>query len=75
MLSKKATMETLQEVIKQIPERINKECKRLANSGGISTRDQAAWRIILVTALLNEADAWRPLSEELKEQVKNLRHF
>lgn len=55
------------------------DCQRLFNSGGIDPEefgnDYLLPKIILHVALQNQADQYRPLQEEGREQANNLRNF
>jgi len=56
-----------------------KECLRLYNSGGVDTKNAddnySLPKTIIHVALLNEANQYKPLSQENKKDIKNLIHY
>jgi hypothetical protein len=67
------------EMIGRLPEALKKECDRLWKSGAIDPEkfgdDYRLPKAILTVALENMACQWMPMSDDLRKDVKNLRHF
>ncbi len=81
-MTEKQFMSLVKSMKKDMNEFIERECRRLFNSGAIDPQDYDAAttqyilpKIILTVALQNAAWQYAPLNPRNKAAVKNLKHF
>jgi 7,8-dihydro-6-hydroxymethylpterin-pyrophosphokinase len=79
-MTRNQQLKQCREMLKDIKPRLINECKRLISSGGLSYSDKekndySNAKVLIKTALENEATQYLPLTTESRKAYNNLKHF